>query len=130
SLRADRAVPSAAIIRMAAPSSEEWPGSACRSTRLSGSGCRQRHPRELLIVVRFTLGRRHVASRLEQPTRIESVNPGQRGEFDGLEMPPRPLSLNHLVLKRPMIDSARALSYESPRLPTDGSIRASAKRSV
>ena len=31
------------------------------------------------------------------------------------------------VLKRPMIDSASALSYESPRLPTDGAMPASAR---
>lgn len=34
------------------------------------------------------------------------------------------------VLYRPITDSARALSYESPRLPTEGSIPASARRSV
>jgi hypothetical protein len=34
------------------------------------------------------------------------------------------------VLNRPMIDSARALSYESPRLPTDGAMPESASRSV
>src|SRR5687768_8372297 len=34
------------------------------------------------------------------------------------------------ALKRPMTVSARALSYESPTLPTDGSIPASARRSV
>ena len=34
------------------------------------------------------------------------------------------------VLKSPITDSARALSYESPRLPTDGAIPASASRSA
>src|SRR5690606_26320901 len=34
------------------------------------------------------------------------------------------------VLKRPITDSASALSYESPLLPTEFSIPASAKRSV
>ena len=34
------------------------------------------------------------------------------------------------VLNRPMMVSASALSYESPTLPTDDSIPASAKRSV
>lgn len=34
------------------------------------------------------------------------------------------------VLNRPMMDSASALSYESPMLSTDGSMPASASRSV
>ena len=34
------------------------------------------------------------------------------------------------VLYSPMIVSASALSYESPTLPTDGSMPASASRSV
>src|SRR6266849_5282533 len=34
------------------------------------------------------------------------------------------------VLNRPMMVSASALSYESPRLPTDGAMPASASRSV
>ena len=34
------------------------------------------------------------------------------------------------VLNSPMTESASALSYESPRLPTDGSIQAAASRSA
>ena len=50
---------------------------------------------ELLIVARFIFGRRHVANWFEQPTGVEPVDPRERGEFDGLEMPPRPLPVNH-----------------------------------
>lgn len=45
---------------------------------------------------------------------------------------PRQVSCGRItsVLNSPIIDSAIALSYESPRLPTDGSIPSSAERSV
>ena len=59
----------------------------------------ERPPRSLSIVVRFVLGGRHVANRFEQATRVEPIDPGQRREFDGLEMTPRALPLNHLCLE-------------------------------
>jgi len=80
--------------------------------------CESGH-RGLLIVARLVFCRRHVADRLEQPAMIKPVDPVERGKFDRLEMPPRAESSNDLGLKRPMIDSASALSYESPRLPTE-----------
>src|SRR5262245_36635409 len=56
-------------------------------------------PFELLIVARFIVSWRHIANRFEQPLRIEPVDPGECGEFDGLEMPPRSLALNHFRLE-------------------------------
>ena len=50
---------------------------------------------QLLIVVGFILRRRHIANRFEQSARVEPVDPRERREFDGLEMAPRSLALNH-----------------------------------
>jgi len=61
---------------------------------------------------------------------IEPVYPFQRRELHGLERAPGATSMNDLCFVGPLIVSARALSKESPTLPTDGSIPASAKRSV
>jgi hypothetical protein len=61
---------------------------------------------------------------------IEPVHPVERGEFDGLEMPPRPQPTNHFRLEEPDEGFGERLSYESPRLPTDGAMPASANRSV
>ena len=51
------------------------------------------------IVLRFVLGGRHVADRFEQATRVEPIDPLERGEFDCLEMPPRSLPLDHFRLE-------------------------------
>src|SRR5262245_50343753 len=59
----------------------------------------ERHSCELLIVARFISGWRHVANWFEQPTRIEPIDPRERGEFDRLEMPPWTCALNHLGLE-------------------------------
>jgi hypothetical protein len=68
----------------------------------------------LLMVPRLILRRGQVADRLKQSAMVKPmvkpIDPVERGEFDGLAISPRPFPTNHLVLKRPMIDSAIALS--------------------
>ena len=54
---------------------------------------------QLLIVVRFIFRRRYIANRFEQSACVEPVDPRERREFDGLEMAPRPLPLNHFGLE-------------------------------
>ena len=74
-------------------------------------------------------GRRHVADGFKQPAMIEPIHPIERGELDGLEVAHGPFRRITSVLKRPITDSC-SQSCESPRLPTDGSMPASANRSV
>jgi hypothetical protein len=71
------------------------------------------------VVGGLELGRRDVPDRLQQPVVVEPVDPLQGGILDlvqALQGPRRPISS---VLYRPMIVSASALSYESPREPTN-----------
>src|SRR6266851_3057854 len=53
----------------------------------------------LRIVLRFVLVGGHVADRFEQPARVEPIDPPERREFDGLEIAPRALALNHFGLE-------------------------------
>jgi hypothetical protein len=46
-------------------------------------------PLTLSIVLRFVLGRRHIATGFEQAARVEPIDRGERREFDGLAMTPR-----------------------------------------
>jgi hypothetical protein len=61
---------------------------------------------------------------------VEPVDPLKGRELDLFDVPPGAVRRMTSALNRPKIVSARALSYESPTLPTDGSMPASAKRSV
>ncbi len=76
------------------------------------------------------LGRRNVAERFEQAAAVEPRDPLQRRELDVLEPLHGPRRRITSVLYNPITVSASALSYESPELPTDGSMPASASRSV
>ena len=50
------------------------------------------------IVARFGFGRRNISDRLQQSPVIEPVDPFERGELDGLEVPPRPTPPDDLGL--------------------------------
>ena len=76
------------------------------------------------------LGRREVANGLQEPAVIEPVDPLQGGVLDVVEALPGPRRRISSVLYSPMIVSARALSNESPREPTEVTAPASASRSV
>ena len=54
---------------------------------------------QMLIEVPLLFRGRHAANRFQQAARVEPVDPGERREFDRLEMPPRSLPLNHLRLE-------------------------------
>ena len=77
-------------------------------------------------------GRRNVAERFEQAAAVPR-DPLERRELDVLDVLeplPRSAMMDLLRLNNPITLSASALSYESPVLPTDGSMPASANRSV
>ena len=94
------------------------------------------------VVVGFGFGRRDVPDRLEQSAVVEPVDPFQRGALDGLEAAPRAAAMDDLGLEEPNdrlgegvvagfgLRPARGQASLSPTLPTDGSIPASARRSV
>ena len=50
------------------------------------------------VVAVFGFRRGDVADGLEQPAMVEPVHPFERGEFDGLERPPRPTPIDDLGL--------------------------------
>ena len=50
------------------------------------------------MVLRFILGRRHMANRFEESPVIEPVGPFERGKLHGLQMPPRPTTTDDLGL--------------------------------
>jgi hypothetical protein len=61
------------------------------------------------------------------PVEVAVVDPFGGGEFDLLDAAPGASRLDQLVLYRPLIVSARALSWELPAALTDGWIPASAR---
>jgi hypothetical protein len=83
-----------------------------------------------VLVGLLELGRRHVAERFEQAAAVVPRDPLERRELDVLEPLPRSATMISSVLNNPITLSASALSYESPVLPTDGSMPAWANRSV
>jgi len=61
---------------------------------------------------------------------VEPVDPFERGDFDGLEGPPQPTPMDDLRLIEAVDCLGECVATASPTLPTDGSIPASASRSV
>jgi hypothetical protein len=53
----------------------------------------------LVIVAGLILRRGQVADRLRQSAMVKPIDSVERGEFDGLEMSPRPFPTNHLGLE-------------------------------
>ena len=69
--------------------------------------------------------------RLEEAMVIEPPDPFEGGEFDVFEVAPRTTWTNKLGLVEPNDRLGQGVViYESPRLPTEGSMPASARRSV
>ena len=82
------------------------------------------------VVSVLGFGRRDVADGLQKPALVEPVDPGQRGELDGLEAPPWSSPVNDLSLVKAIDRLGESVVIGSPTLPTEGSIPASARRSV
>ena len=61
---------------------------------------------------------------------VEPVHIFEGGILDLIPLCHGPVGRKSSVLYRPITDSARALSYESPTNPTDGVMPASASRLV
>ena len=78
----------------------------------------------------FCLGGRDSANRLEQAAVVKPVDPFERGELDSPQAAQWPAAMDDLVLERPNHVLASAVSWLSPTLPAEGSIWASARRSV
>ena len=57
--------------------------------------CHDGRPSEFCIINGFRLGRWNVADGLEQSPMIEPVDPFECGHFDGLQVTPRPESMDH-----------------------------------
>ena len=75
-------------------------------------------------------GTRDVADQLQQALVVEPIASFQGLVLDCLEGLPRPERWMTSVLNSPITLSARELSQESPALPTEGSMSASAGLSV
>jgi len=85
---------------------------------------------QVVVVADFGLGRRDVADGLEQASMVEPVDPVEGGELTVSSERQGPRRRITSVSSSPITLSARALSQRSPTLPTDGSMPASASRSV
>ena len=86
--------------------------------------------RQALMVGGLEFGRRDVAAGRMQPPGVPEGDPLGGGELDLLDRSPGALRLISSALYRPLTVSAKALSYESPREPTEPTASASARRSV
>ena len=72
-----------------------------------------------------------MSDRLQESLRVVPMHPLEGGELDVLRTTPGPASTGHLGLVEADDGfSQSVIVKESPRLPTDGSIPASASRSV
>ncbi len=89
-----------------------------------------RHDLKLRIVGSLRLGWRDVADRLEQTPMVEPIDPFECGELNRLERAPRTPPMDHLGLEQPDDGFRQSIVVRVPTLPTDGSIPASARRSV
>ena len=54
------------------------------------------------VISFFSFGWWDIANPLQQPPVIEPIDPFQRREFNGLEVPPRPIPMNDLSLVKPV----------------------------
>ena len=75
-------------------------------------------------------GLRDEADGLQKPAIVEPVDPLESCELDGLEVAPRSTSMDDLSLVEAVDRFGEGVVVESPTLPTEGSIPASASRSV
>ena len=75
-------------------------------------------------------GRRDEADGFQKPAIVEPVHPLEGSELDGLEGAPRSPSMDDLGLVEAVDRLGQRVVVKSPTLPTEGSIPASARRSV
>jgi hypothetical protein len=74
--------------------------------------------------------RANVADRLEEPAVVEPVDPFEVGELDGFEIAPRPASVDQLGFDEAVDRLGEGILVGIPDMPTEGSMPASASRSV
>ena len=82
---------------------------------------------ELLVIVCLSFGRRYIAERFQQAMVVEPGNPFQRGQFDGFTRLPGSAAVDQLSLVEPVDGLGQGVVIA---VPTDGSMPASAKRSL
>ena len=85
---------------------------------------------DLTVVLVFELGWWDAAELVEEQAVVEPVDPPRVANSTSSRVRYGPWSRMTSALKSPKIVSARALSYESPLLPTEDSIAAAASRFV
>ena len=91
-----------------------------------GHGCVVQHGE----VAFLGFGRRDEADGLQKPAIVEPVHPLEGCELDGLEVAPRSASMDDFGLVEAIDRFGEGVVVELPTLPTEGSIPASARRSV
>ena len=82
------------------------------------------------MVVGLELGRWDVAQRLHQPVVVEPSDPFQRCQFHRLLGLPRPASMDYLGLVEPVDRLGQGVVVAVALEPTEGSMPASARRSL
>ena len=82
------------------------------------------------IIALLGFGGRDVANGFEQPPVVEPVDPFEGRIFDGLERSPRPPPVDHLGLVKAIDRLGQRVVIAVADASTDGSIPASASRSV
>jgi hypothetical protein len=89
-----------------------------------------REAQRLSVVDSLVLGWWAIAAGRMKPAMVKPVDVFEGGQLELVETAPRTVPLHQLVLYGPFTVSARALSYESPLLPTETEAPASTSRSV
>jgi hypothetical protein len=84
----------------------------------------------LLVIVCLSFGRRYIAERFQQAVVVKPGHPFQRSEFDGLTRFPGSATVNQLSLVEPIDGLGQGIVIAVAFAPTDGSIPASASRSL
>ena len=82
------------------------------------------------IVVCLSFGWRDVTERLKQSMIVEPTDPFERGQLHGLHVLPGAAPMNDFSLVQAIDRLGQRIVVAVPRLPTDGSMPASARRSV
>jgi hypothetical protein len=82
------------------------------------------------VIAFLGLGGRDIPDRLEQSPVVEPVDPFQRGVFDGFEGSPGASSVDDLGLVKAVDRFGQGVVIAVTDAATDGSIPASARRSV
>ncbi len=81
-------------------------------------------------VVHLVLDGGDISDRLQESLRVVPMDPLEGGELNVFETMPGPTSTDHLGLVEADDRFSQSVIVRVPRLPTDGSMPASASRSV